>query len=113
MTLIFATVWVVLWVFVKFPVDSVTLPALGQLPIPFLVLVGALLAGYVIARLLGFHAGRVGRRWALNLGREVRDSVAREVETSAFAGLDVLEAARRALWNAARGAGTDCATERG
>lgn len=112
LALVFSAVWVVLWVFVKFPVDSVTLPVLGQLPMPFLALVGSLLAGYLIARLLGFHAGMVGRRWARKLGREVGVNVAREVESSAFVGLDRLEAARRALWNAGRGAGTDCATER-
>jgi hypothetical protein len=112
LALVFAAVWVVLWVFVKFPVDSVAVPILGQLPIPFVVLVAALLAGYLIARLLGLHAGWIGRRWARSLGREVRANVAQEVETSAFAGLDQLETARRALWTAARGAGEDCATRR-
>lgn len=112
LALVFAAVWVVLWVFVKFPVDSVTVPVLGQLPIPFVVLVAALLAGYLIARLLGIHAGWVGRRWARKLGSEVRENVAREAETSAFAGLDRLETARRALWTSARGAGEDCATRR-
>jgi DNA polymerase III psi subunit len=58
------------------------------------------------------HAGWIGRRWARSLGREVRANVAQEVETSAFAGLDQLETARRALWTAARGAGEDCATRR-
>jgi hypothetical protein len=38
--------------------------------------------------------------------------VEREVETSAFAALDRVEAARRALWNAARGVGEDCAPRR-
>ena len=112
LALVFAAVWVVLWVFIKFPVDSVTVPVLGQLPVPFIVLVGALLAGYLIARLLGIHAGWLGRRWARSLAREVRSSVAWEVERSAFAGLDRLEAARRALWTAARGVGEDCATQR-
>ncbi len=112
LALVFAAVWVVLWVFVKFPVDSVTAPVLGQLPVPFVALVGALAAGYLIARLLGLHAGWVGRRWARGVAREVRASVAREVETSAFAALDRLETARRALWTAARGAGEDCATRR-
>jgi energy-coupling factor transporter ATP-binding protein EcfA2 len=111
-TLVFAAVWVVLWVFVKFPVDSVTVPVLGQLPIPFLLLVAALLAGYLIARLLGTHAGWVGRRWARSLARDVRERVAAEVETSAFATLDRLEAARRGLWSAARGAGEDCVVTR-
>jgi hypothetical protein len=112
LALVFAAVWVVLWVFVKFPVDSVTVPVLGQLPLPFIALVAALLAGYLIARLLGFHAGWVGRRWARRLAGEVRASVAREAETSAFEGLDRLETARRALWTSARGAGEDCATRR-
>ena len=111
LALVFAVVWVVLWVFVKFPVDSVTVPVLGQLPVPFVALVAALLAGYLIARLLGLHAGWVGRRWARSIGHEVRSSVAREVETSAFAGLDRLEHARLALWRAARGAGEDCVTQ--
>lgn len=112
LALVFAGVWVVLWVLVKFPVDMVTVPGLGQLPIPLIVLVAALLAGYLIARLLGAHAGWLGRRWARVLAQDVRDRVGREVETSAMAGLDRLEGARRGLWNAARGAGEDCAPPR-
>jgi GTP-binding protein EngB required for normal cell division len=112
LTLVFAGVWVVLWVLVKFPVDSITAPVLGQLPIPLIVLVAALLAGYLIARMLGAHAGWMGRRWARVLAQDVRDRVGREVETSALAGLDRLEGARRGLWNAARGAGEECAPPR-
>jgi GTP-binding protein EngB required for normal cell division len=113
LALVFSAVWVALWVFVRFPADSVTVPVIGQLPMPFVVLVASLLAGYLVARLLGLHAGWIGRRWARRLARDIRASVAREIETSAFAGVDRLEAARRALWNAARGAGEDCATRRG
>jgi hypothetical protein len=112
LALVFAGVWVVLWVLVKFPVDSFTVPGLGQLPIPLILLVLALLAGYLIARLLGAHAGWLGRRWARALAQDVRDRVGREIETSALAGLDRLEGARRGLWNAARGAGEDCAPPR-
>jgi hypothetical protein len=112
LALIFAGVWVVLWVLIKFPVDSVSVPILGQLPIPFIVLVAALLAGYLIARMLGAHAGWLGRRWARVLAQDVRERVGREVETSAMAGLDRLEGARRGLWNAARGAGEDCVPPR-
>jgi energy-coupling factor transporter ATP-binding protein EcfA2 len=108
LVLVFAVVWVVLWVFVKFPVDSVSLPILGVVPIPFLVLVGALLAGYLAARVLGFHAGWVGRRWAGRLRAEVRDGVEREVVSSAFAGLDELDAARRVLWSTARATASAC-----
>ena len=112
LSLVFSGVWVVLWVLVKFPVDSISVPVLGQLPIPLIVLVAALLAGYVIARMLGAHAGWLGRRWARILAQDVRERVAREVETSAMAGLDRLEGARRGLWNAARGASEDCAPPR-
>jgi hypothetical protein len=112
LVLVFAGAWVVLWVVLRFPADSVTVPVFGQLPMPFLVLVAALLAGYLIARLLGLHAGWVGRRWARTLAEDVRERVEREVEISALAGLDRLEAARRGLWTAARGAGEDCATPR-
>ncbi len=112
LAIVFSAVWVVLWVIVKFPADSITAPVLGQLPIPFVALVAALLAGYVIARLLRAHAGWVGRRWARSLDREIREHVGHEVELSAFAGLDRLEAARRGLWNAARGAGEDCGPPR-
>jgi uncharacterized membrane protein (DUF485 family) len=110
--IVFFAVWVVLWILVKFPVDSISAPVLGQLPIPFVGLVAALLAGYVIARLLGAHAGWVGRRWARRLGREIREQVGQESELSACAGLDRVEAARRGLWNAARGAGEDCGPAR-
>ena len=112
LALIFTGVWVVLWVLIKFPVDSVTVPILGQLPIPFIALVAALLAGYLIARLLGAHAGWLGRRWARVLAKDVRERVGHEVEVSAMAGLDRLEGARRGLWNAARGAGEDCVPPR-
>jgi len=112
LALVFAGVWVVLWVLVKFPVDSVTAPGLGQLPIPLIVLVAALLAAFLIARMLGAHAGWLGRRWARVVAQDVRDRVGREVDTSALAGLDRLEGARRGLWNAARGAGEECAPPR-
>ncbi|MBA2701959.1 MAG: 50S ribosome-binding GTPase [Chloroflexi bacterium] len=105
-----SALWVVLWVFVRFPVDAVVVPLLGRVPTPFVALVLSLLVGYLIARLLGLHAGLVGRRWARSLAGEIRDNVAREVHGSAFVGLDVLEAARASLWNAARGARADCRT---
>ncbi|HEX7221907.1 MAG TPA: hypothetical protein VF231_01550, partial [Candidatus Limnocylindrales bacterium] len=109
LAMVFAVIWVVLWVWVKFPVDSVAVPVLGRLPVPFVFLAGSLLAGYLIARLLGLHAGWVGRRWARGLRADVRKGVAREVETSAFAALDELEAARRVLWSATRATDAACA----
>ena len=110
--LVFAATWVILWVIVKFPVDSVAVPVLGRLPMPFVLLVAALLVGYLLARLLGAHAGRVGRKWARTVRSQIRKDVGTAVEASAFARLDQLEIARRSLWNAARDAGGDCAIGR-
>jgi hypothetical protein len=77
-------------------------PVVGSLPAPLVVLALSLLAGYMVARLLGLHAGWLGRRWAARLRHDVQDAVTRQVEEHALVGLDRLESARRALWTVAR-----------
>jgi putative protein kinase ArgK-like GTPase of G3E family len=109
LALVVTAIWVALWVFVKFPVDSIVLPIIGQVPAPFVVLVVVLAAGYVLARLLGLHAGWVGRRWARRLAGDIQSNVEREVANSAFDVVDGIETERRALLAAARGVGEDCA----
>ena len=89
--LVATVVWVVLWVLVKFPVDSVLLPAIGRAPAPLVALLALLAAGYVLARLLGAHAGWIGRRWARGLAADVRANVARDVGAAAFADLDAVD----------------------
>ena len=106
--LVLTAIWVALWVFVKFPVDSAVVPVLGQVPIPFLALVFALAVGYLLARLLGTHAGWLGRRWAGALAGRIRDNVRAEVAGSTFAVVDRIDADRRALWTAVRGVREDC-----
>jgi energy-coupling factor transporter ATP-binding protein EcfA2 len=103
-----AAAWVVLWILIRFPVDSVQIPILGQVPVPLVFLVVAILAGYLIARVLGLHAGLVGRRWARRLETDLRAGVTREVEATAFTDLDRLDVARTAIWAAANGAKHDC-----
>jgi putative protein kinase ArgK-like GTPase of G3E family len=103
-------IWVALWVFVKFPVDSLTLPVVGRLPAPFVVLVSVLAAGYLLARLLGVHAGWIGRRWARGLAADIRANVERQVADTAFGALDAIETERRVLRLAADEASRDCAT---
>ena len=108
--LVVTAIWVVLWVLVKFPVDSVVVPVLGQVPTPLVVLVGVLAAGYLVARLLGLHAGWVGRRWARRLAADVRRNVERDVATTAFAELDAVDAERAALATTGNAVEHDCAT---
>ncbi|HEX5824950.1 MAG TPA: hypothetical protein VFY18_10885, partial [Candidatus Limnocylindrales bacterium] len=108
LALVVTAIWVGLWVFVKFPADSVSLPVVGRMPAPFVVLIGVLAVGYLLARLLGLHAGWVGRRWARRLAAGVRANVEREVATAAFGGVEAIEAARRRLWEVARGIDADC-----
>jgi len=76
------------------PFASVDVPVLGPIPTPLVVLASLLLAGYILARLLGAHAGMLGRRWA----RRLRGDLTRELETRLrdvlFARLDDIDAAR-------------------
>jgi hypothetical protein len=87
------------------------LPVLGPVPVPFAILVAGLIGGFVVARLLGLHAGWLGRRWARGLRVEVRSAVERAVGDEAFAALDRVDAARRALWRASRAAREACGRE--
>ena len=72
------------------------------MPVPFVLLAAGLITGFVLARLLALHAGCVGRRWAGRLAARLRSKVDEAVTDAAFAAVDRLEAARRALWIAAR-----------
>ncbi len=108
LALVVTAIWVVLWVLVKFPVDTVAVPIAGRVPAPLVVLVGVLAVGYLLARLLGLHAGLVGRRWAGRLAADVRDNVRRDVATSAFAAIDRLDERRGALAAAIATLQTSC-----
>jgi energy-coupling factor transporter ATP-binding protein EcfA2 len=89
--------WVVLWILTRPPVDSVDLPLIGTVPIPFVALIASILVGYVLARGLGVHAGWLGRRWAHRVRDRVAASVRREVTERGLAPIDALEDARKRL----------------
>jgi hypothetical protein len=62
------------------------------------VLVGAgALTGYILARLLGLHAGIVARRAADTMRQETIRAVNGSVAEVAFAGLDAIDANRAQL----------------
>jgi GTP-binding protein EngB required for normal cell division len=92
--LLFAGLWIAAVFFLRAPFASVDAPVLGPIPTPLVVLAALLLAGYVLARLLGMHAGVLGRRWA----RRLRGDLTRELEARLrdvlFARLDTIDAAR-------------------
>ncbi len=73
--IVLSAAWVVLWILVRPVTASVELPLLGPVPSPFVALVGFVLAGYVVARLLGAHARWVGKRWGTQVRRRVADAI--------------------------------------
>jgi hypothetical protein len=106
--LVVAVAWLVLWVVARPPVATLAVPYLGAVPMPFALVVAALVAGFVPARLLAAHAGWLGRRWARRLAADLRAEVSASVGAGAFAVLDRVEASRRALWIASRAADEAC-----
>jgi hypothetical protein len=89
--------WVVIWILVRPAASSVELPVVGLVPSPFVALVGFVLAGYALARLLGVHARWLGSRWSADVRERVAESIEVEVRDRAFRRLDALEIARRRL----------------
>ena len=79
---------------------SVDVPVIGAVPTPFALLVGFLFAGYLVARMLGAHAGWVGRRWAGRVRERVAREIRAEVDERGLGPLDGLEEARQHLWAA-------------
>jgi hypothetical protein len=108
--LVLSAAWVVLWILARPVTGSVDLPIVGPVPSPFVSLVAFVVAGYVLARLLGAHARWVGLRWAGRVRRRVTSAVEAEIRDHALEPLDVLEDARRRLWTAASVVEKNCAS---
>ena len=94
--------WIVIWVLTGSVVQDVDVFGLARVPTPLVALVVSLLAGYLLARILGLHAGWVGHRWARRLRGDIATGVSDAVSTHGLAALDDLETARRDLWAATR-----------
>ena len=103
--------WVVLWILARPPTASVELPVVGPVPSPFVALIAAILAGYLLARILGLHARWLGRRWAVWVRTRVAEAVDGEVRERAFARLDDLDDALRRLRAAAERIDATCARQ--
>jgi hypothetical protein len=77
--------------------DLPDLPTVGDVPVPLLLLIGSLLVGWLLARLLAASARRAGRRWADRLTGNLTTTVAAEVDAAIAEPLSELEAARSEL----------------
>lgn len=100
--------WVVVWILARPVTGSIELPIIGPVSSPFVSLVAFALAGYLLARMLGAHAGWAGRHWADGVRRNVTTAVETEIRAGALAPLDRLEEARRRLATAAAAAEAGC-----
>jgi hypothetical protein len=77
--------------------DLPDLPTVRDVPVPLLLLIGSLLVGWLLARLLSSSARRAGRRWADRLTGNLTTTVAAEVDAAIAEPLSELEAARSEL----------------
>jgi GTPase SAR1 family protein len=77
--------------------DLPDLPTVRDVPAPLLLVVGGVLVGWLLARLLGASARRAGRRGADRLTGDLDGAVTREVEAAISEPLAELEAARSEL----------------
>ncbi|MDQ2911782.1 MAG: 50S ribosome-binding GTPase [Chloroflexota bacterium] len=92
--LLFAGLWIGAVFLLHAPFASVDVPVLGPIPTPLVVLAMLLLAGYLLARLLGVHAGVLGRRWARRLRGDLTRELEQRLRDVLFARLDNIDAAR-------------------
>jgi hypothetical protein len=77
--------------------DLPDLPTFRDVPVPLLLVVGGVVAGWLLARLLAASARRAGRRWADRLTGGLDRAVTREVQAAMTEPLAELEAARSEL----------------
>jgi hypothetical protein len=96
-----AVAWIAIGILGGPAAGSVQVPIFGSVPTPFASLVAFLAIGYLLARLLGSHAGWFGRRWARRVRDRVAAAVDHEVSQHGLLPLDALEEARGRLWTAA------------
>ena len=87
---------------------AIPVPYLGPVPTPVVLLAASLLGGYVLAKLLGLHAGWLGRRWAKRVSARISREVRQAIADNLLVPLEQFEASRAALHNAVRAADDGC-----
>ena len=79
------------------PVSTIDAPVLGAVPLPLVLLVGAIVASGALGLLLGIHAGWIGRRIGRRVAERVRAAIRSSVTEAGFGGLERVEQARRRI----------------
>jgi 50S ribosome-binding GTPase len=77
--------------------DLPDLPTVRDVPVPLILVIGSLLVGWLLSRLLSASARRIGRRWADRLTGHLDRTVAQEVDLAISEPLAELESARSEL----------------
>ncbi|TMG66530.1 MAG: hypothetical protein E6H81_13990 [Chloroflexi bacterium] len=95
--LFFAVLWIGAIFILHAPFASADVPLLGPVPVPLLFLAAVLIAGYLLARALGAHAGLLGRRWARRLRLDLARALEPELRKAVFAPLAAIDAARERI----------------
>ena len=111
--LLFAGLWIAAVFLLHAPFASVDVPVLGPIPTPLIVLASLLLAGFLLARLLGAHAGMLGRRWARRLRGDLTRELEQRLRDVLFARLDTIDQARERIARARSTIGPAAVTARG
>jgi hypothetical protein len=98
----------VIWVVVLFaasgstPIGTIDVPVLGPMPTPLVLIVGGLLAAFLLDRLLQRQARRLGKHWAASILEDVSQRVSAFVPDVVGAQLASMDEARTVLWTAVR-----------
>jgi hypothetical protein len=106
--LVFGALWLAAVFILGAPFASVDLPALGPIPTPLVVVAALLAVGYLLARLLGAHAGLLGRRWARRLRADLTHELDLRLRDVLFAPLEAIDAARARLAAGAKKIAVEC-----
>ncbi|MFN2484304.1 MAG: GTPase [Candidatus Limnocylindria bacterium] len=93
-----AIVWFVMVLLVPgAAVSAITVPVLGAVPAPLVLLAVGAIGGYAASLSVSTHADLVGRRWARQIAEDVRQSVTRAVDEHAMRPIDELDEVRGEL----------------
>lgn len=82
------------------PTPTWEVPLLGAMPVPTILVLAGIAGWFLLGRLLSWHAGRLGARWADRLGATITAEVGDVIRSAVEQPLAERDEARHALWSA-------------